>query len=87
MSDEETGTDITSEQFRDWSRSKVTAYVLKELGAIREARKDELVQGATMGPNPRVTTDFAVGYIQGLSLFLDMKFSEDDKKTVSEYGH
>tara|TARA_R110000868_G_scaffold79561_2_gene226338 strand:- start:363 stop:626 length:264 start_codon:yes stop_codon:yes gene_type:complete len=87
MSDLETGTTPDAAQFKDWQRSKVTAFVIKELSEIRAARQQEVLNGATIGEKPLVSTEFAVGFLQGISVFLDMKFDDADTKTVSEYGH
>jgi hypothetical protein len=85
MSDKETG--ITRTEFNEWLRSKVSKYVVENLTALREARTAELLSGATLNPENPLTSDYAIGYIAGQGIFLDMKFEDEDEKTVSSYGH
>jgi hypothetical protein len=84
-SEEETG--ITRTEYNEWLRSKVSKYVVENLTAMREARIAELLSGATLDPANIVTPEYAIGFIAGQSIFLDMKFLDEDEKTVSSYGH
>lgn len=84
MSDTETG--ITRQEYKEWLRGKVTKFVVENLTDIRKARINELLSGSVLDPANPVTAEYAIGYIAGQGLFLDMKFDDDSKK-VSDYGH
>ena len=72
---------ISKEEFVSWEDSKVTQFVTNKLKEIKEANKDFVSNGGTLkGDGP--STDFIVGYIQGLNEFLNTSYEEE-----KDYDH
>ena len=86
MSDKETGTEITSTEYKEWLRAKVTAFIVNGLKERRQQHVDALLGGATIQKDSQVTSEFTIGYIAGISELLNIQFDDKGKK-VSEYGH
>lgn len=85
MSDEETGT-ITSREYKEWLRSKVTKFIVDNLNERRQVHIDALLSGASIHKDAQMSTDFYIGYIAGIGEMLNIQFDDNSKKVV-EYGH
>jgi hypothetical protein len=73
--------EISKEEYIDWRDSRVTKFVRGKLEEIKSANKDFVANGGTLkGDGP--STDFIVGYIQGLNEFLNTEYEEKP-----DYGH
>ena len=83
---EEKETGITSQEFKEWTRSKITQFVINGLKERRQAHVDALLAGATINKDANVSTDFTIGYVAGISELLNIQFDDKSRK-VSEYGH
>lgn len=86
MSEEDTGTEITSLEYKEWLRAKVTQFVVNGLKERRQQHVDGLLSGATIQKDAQISTDFTVGYIAGISELLNIQFDDKSKK-VSDYGY
>ena len=74
-------TEITKEQYSNWKDNNVTQFVDKLLRDLAEDRKNYLASGGTLKEDS-VSTDFIVGYLQGLNEFLNMEYEDSE-----EYNH
>jgi hypothetical protein len=70
---------ISKEEFINWKDSKVTKFFQDRLSELREDRKEFMAAGGTLSKDSPVTTDFLVGYIQGLNEFLNSEYEERDQ--------
>ena len=86
MSDTETGTEITTLEYKEWLRAKVTQFVVTELKKRRDDHVQAILTGHTIQKDAVLSTDFEVGYIAGISELLSLQFDDKGKK-VSDYGY
>jgi hypothetical protein len=77
--------EITKEEFKDWYTSKVTKLVLDQLRTLREELKEYIGNGGTLRKDSVISTEYAVGRIQGLNDVLGIQFEEPKEGT--KYGH
>jgi hypothetical protein len=81
--------EITQEQFDDWNSSEVTKAVIGELLIQTESLKNYIASGATLEKDPDVTTDRAIGRLEGIR-FLFTMFTEKQEQYAKEavtYDH
>jgi len=74
--------EITKESYNSWKENEVTEFVVNQLKELKENRTEFLARGGTLSSDAQVSTDFIVGYIQGLNEFLNIEYEEP-----AEYGH
>jgi len=72
---------ISKESYNSWKENEVTEFVVKQLEELKANRTEFLAQGGTLSDAPP-STDFIVGYIQGLNEFLNIEYEEP-----LDYGH
>jgi len=87
MSADEKAQEITRQEYKEWLESRVTQFVAGTLAQMRVSHADHLCQGHTLAKDAERSTDWEVGYIQGISEFLNIKYDDEDNKTVSSYEH
>lgn len=65
---------MDKEQFEEWRANPGTVEVFEEVNKLREALKESLANGATLGSE--VQTARVVGNIEGLNQLLNIKYEE-----------
>ena len=81
--------EVTPDEFKGWVEHRITKHVISQILGKRDAIKDYVSEGNTLGPDATYNTDFMVGQIRGLTevfmLFSDTK--EAAKEEKPQYGH
>mgnify|MGYP001552223886 CR=1 FL=1 len=83
----ETPESVSKEEFVAWKENKVTQAVLQYVEALQKDRMVYLANGSTIVKDADRTTDFIVGYIQGLNEILRVDHEETAKEETPEYDH
>ena len=76
---------ITAEQLAEWKEHPVTREIFKGLKELKADIKDQLGNGATIGPDAEFThasTSRSVGQIDGLNQLLNISFAEESSEEV-----
>ena len=83
----ETPESISKEEFVAWKENKVTQAVMLHVDAMQKDRMVYLANGSTIVKDADRTTDFIVGYIQGLNELLRVEFQEAVEADTPEYDN
>ena len=80
--------EISGEEFNEWANSKITKLVVNEIMAIRDNLSGYLISGATLSKDADISTDRAVGRIEGIThLFNIFTETKEELKEKPQYGH
>lgn len=81
--------EITAEAFEGWNKNEVTRAVITELLMQTESLKNYIASGATLAKDPDISTERAVGRLEGINYLFAM-FTEQQEhyaKEAKRYDH